>query len=117
MTDPNDLVLAVAALLFVVALGALLVWAFKSVFGGSGGSGFPRPRDKRLGVIEAATVDQKRKLLLLRRDDVEHLVMIGGPIDMLIETGIKGRPHLEPPLTDVIIAKSDTRPAPDFSKS
>jgi hypothetical protein len=83
----------------------------------SGGAGFTRPRDKRLGVIEVATVDQKRKLLLLRRDDVEHLVMIGGPIDMLIETGIKGRPHLEPPLTDVIIAKSDTRPAPDFSKT
>jgi hypothetical protein len=36
---------------------------------------------------------------------------------MVIETGIKGRPHLEPPLGDVIIAKSETRPAPDFSKN
>jgi hypothetical protein len=118
MVELNNLVLGIAALLFVVALGVLLVWAFKACFGGtSGGSGFTRARDKRLGVIEAATVDQKRKLLLLRRDDVEHLVMIGGPIDMLIETGIKGRPHLEPPLTDVIIAKSETRPAPDFSKT
>ena len=35
---------------------------------------------------------------------------------MVIETGIKGRPHLEPPLEDVIIARSDTRPAPDFGK-
>jgi flagellar protein FliO/FliZ len=73
-----------------------------------------RPRDKRLGVVETVV---KRKLFLVRRDDVEHLVMIGGPIDMLIETGIKGRPHLEPPLEDVIIAKSEIRPAPDFSKT
>jgi hypothetical protein len=118
MIDLNDFVLAVAAILFMIALGALLIWAFKTFFtGSSGGTGFMRPREKRLGVVEAATVDQKRKLLLVRRDDVEHLVMIGGPIDMLIETGIKGRPHLEPPLEDVIIAKSETRPAPDFSKT
>ncbi len=38
--------------------------------------------------------------------------MIGGPVDMLIETGIKGRPHLEPPLEDVIIAKSRDQARP-----
>jgi hypothetical protein len=43
--------------------------------------------------------------------------MTGGPVDMVIETGIKGRKHLEPPLEDVIIARSDTRPAPDYGKS
>jgi hypothetical protein len=48
---------------------------------------------------------------------VEHLIITGGPVDMVIETSIKGRPHLEPPLEDVIIAKSETRPAPDFSKN
>ena len=117
MDDLNDLVLAVAAILFVIALGALMVWAFEPMSAGARAQhGFLRPRDKRLGVVETASVDARRKLLLLRRDDVEHLVMIGGPVDMLIETGIKGRPHLEPPLEDVIIAKSETRPAPEFSK-
>ena len=42
--------------------------------------------------------------------------MIGGPVDVLIETGIQGRRHSEPPLEDVIIARSDTRPAPDYGK-
>jgi hypothetical protein len=116
MVDINTLVLAVAAILFVIALGALLVWAFKTFFGRPSAHGFLRPRDKRLGVVETAAVDAKRKLLLVRRDDVEILVMIGGPVDVVLETGIKGRPHLEPPLEDVIIAKSETRPAPDFSK-
>ena len=117
MVDLNFLVLAVAAILFVIALGALTVWAFRTfVTGRSSQHGFLRPRDKRLGVVETATVDARRKLLLVRRDDIEHLVMIGGPVDMVLETGIKGRPHLEPPLEDVIIAKSETRPAPDFGK-
>jgi hypothetical protein len=47
----------------------------------------PRP-EPRLGVIEQATVDSRRRLLLVRRDDVEHLIMTGGPVDVLIETGI-----------------------------
>ena len=125
----DTLILAVAAGLFVVALVALTSWAFKTFFPGRrNGQGFGR-REKRLGVVETASVDQKRKLLLVRRDDVEHLIIVGGPVwgarianpvrgpvDMVVETGIKGRPHLEPPLEDVIIARSDTRPAPDFSQ-
>ncbi len=44
---------------------------------------------KRLGVIEEANLDGRRKLILLRRDGVEHLVMIGGPTDVIIESGIE----------------------------
>jgi flagellar protein FliO/FliZ len=118
MPDPNTIILAIATILFVVALTALMVWAFRTfVTGRPSAHGFLRPRDRRLGVVETASVDARRKLILVRRDDVEHLIIIGGPVDMVIETGIKGRPHLEPPLEDVIIAKSETRPAPDFSKN
>src|ERR1700742_582252 len=42
----------------------------------------------RLSVMEQASVDGKRKLVLIRRDDVEHLIMTGGPVDLVIETGI-----------------------------
>jgi flagellar protein FliO/FliZ len=102
MLDLNTLILAVAAILFVIAIGALLVWAFRTFFGGGTSShGFLRSRDRRLGVVETASVDQRRKLILIRRDDVEHLIMIGGPVDMVVETSIRGRPHLEPPLEDV----------------
>lgn len=51
-----------------------------------------KPRaDPRIGVIEYANVDGRRRLLLIRRDDVEHLVMTGGPVDVVIETGIGER--------------------------
>ena len=39
-------------------------------------------------VSEQASVDSRRKLLLIRRDDVEHLIMTGGPVDVVIETNI-----------------------------
>jgi hypothetical protein len=39
-------------------------------------------------VIESASVDQRRSLLLIRRDNVEHLIMIGGPTDVVIEPNI-----------------------------
>jgi hypothetical protein len=80
MLDLKTLILAVAATLFGIAIGALLVGAFRTFFGGrSSTHGFLRPRDRRLGVVETASVDQKRKLVLIRRDDVEHLIITGGP--------------------------------------
>ena len=63
-------------------------------------------------MVETASVDAHRKLILIRRDTVEHLIMTGGPVDVLIKTGIEG-----PPLEDAIIAHAETRPAPDFSKT
>ncbi len=45
-------------------------------------------RERRLDVIDHANVDGKRRLLLVRRDNVEHLIMTGGPVDVVIETGI-----------------------------
>lgn len=116
MVNLDTLVLAVAAILFVTALGALSVWAFRTFFGRQSTAGF-RPREKRLGVVEWATVDAKRKLLLVRRDDTEILVMTGGPVDVVLETGIKGRPHLEPPLEDVTSPRPRRAPLPISAKN
>ena len=53
---------------------------------------FPPRAEPRLGVMEQARVDNRRTLILIRRDDVEHLIMTGGPVDVVIETGIVA-PH------------------------
>ncbi|MBA2125163.1 hypothetical protein DLM45_02850 [Hyphomicrobium methylovorum] len=51
-----------------------------------------RPKtERRLAVVEFANVDSRRKLILIRRDDVEHLIMTGGPVDVLVESGIASR--------------------------
>jgi flagellar protein FliO/FliZ len=50
-----------------------------------------RPKgERRLEVVDHASVDSRRKLVLIRRDDVEHLLLTGGPVDVVIETGISG---------------------------
>lgn len=86
-------------LVFITALlvvGGLLIRGYLST--GSPSSAFkdalsgnffgPRP-PKRLEVVDQANVDGRRKLLLIRRDGVEHLIMTGGPVDVVIETGIE----------------------------
>jgi Flagellar biosynthesis protein, FliO len=45
-------------------------------------------RQQRLQVLDAAAVDARRRLVLVRRDGIEHLIMIGGPTDIVIESGI-----------------------------
>ncbi len=50
----------------------------------------PKP-EKRLDVVDQASIDGRRRLVLVRRDDVEHLIMTGGPVDVVIETNIGHR--------------------------
>ena len=47
-----------------------------------------RTRQPRLGLVDAFSLDGQRQLVLIRRDNVEHLVMIGGPNDVLVESEI-----------------------------
>ena len=42
----------------------------------------------RLAIIDAAVIDGRRRLVLVRRDNIEHLVMIGGPTDIVVESNI-----------------------------
>jgi flagellar biogenesis protein FliO len=46
-------------------------------------------KGQRLGISEFHEIDKTRRLVLVRRDDVEHLVMIGGNQDMVIESNIE----------------------------
>lgn len=72
----------------LVVAGVLMVRGYMSGQSPSAALFGPRP-DRRLDVVEHASVDGKRRLILIRRDDVEHLIMTGGPVDVLIETGIQ----------------------------
>jgi Flagellar biosynthesis protein, FliO len=47
-------------------------------------------RGQRLGITEFHEIDKTRRIVLVRRDDVEHLIMIGGNQDIVIESNIEG---------------------------
>jgi flagellar protein FliO/FliZ len=76
------------AFLVVLALIGATAWLVRR-FGANrlGGAG-ARGRQPRLAVIDAATVDGRRRLVLIRRDNIEHLLMIGGPTDLVVEPNI-----------------------------
>ncbi|TIY05746.1 MAG: hypothetical protein E5V22_06130 [Mesorhizobium sp.] len=48
-----------------------------------------RNRKTRLAVMDATAVDSHRRLVLVRRDDIEHLLLIGGPTDVVVERDIR----------------------------
>jgi len=81
----------------VLALIAGVFWLVRRFAGSRLGSNANRGRLPRLAVIDAAAVDGRRRLVLVRRDNVEHLLMIGGPSDIVIEPNIvRATPQREP---------------------
>ena len=72
----------------VLALIGLTAWLVRRFGANRLGGANTRGRQPRLAVIDAATVDGRRRLVLIRRDNVEHLLMIGGPTDVVVEPNI-----------------------------
>ncbi|HET8729431.1 MAG TPA: flagellar biosynthetic protein FliO [Alphaproteobacteria bacterium] len=86
-----------AALAFVLALIAVIAWAARrwGLLGAVAARG--RGQARRLELVEAMALDAKRRLVLVRRDGVEHLVLLGINGDLLIESGIAGAVTSSPP--------------------
>lgn len=76
------------AFLVVLGLIGLTAWLVRRFGAGQLGTGAARGRQPRLAVIDAAAVDGRRRLVLIRRDNTEHLLMIGGPTDVVVEQNI-----------------------------
>ncbi|MBI3699982.1 MAG: flagellar biosynthetic protein FliO [Afipia sp.] len=90
----NKILVFVALLIVLVLIGAA-AWLVRK-FSSGNVSGANRGRMPRLAVIDAAAVDGRRRLVLVRRDNVEHLIMIGGPTDVVVEPNIvRGAPQRE----------------------
>ena len=78
----------VFAFVAVLALIGLAAWLVRRFAGNRLGANTNRGRMPRLAVIDAAAVDGRRRLVLVRRDNIEHLLMIGGPTDIVVEPNI-----------------------------
>src|SRR6201994_2950087 len=115
MSGNFTFILFFVAILAVMGLGFFLVRRFAS---NRLGANTNRGRMPRVAVIDAAAVDGRRRLVLVRRDNVEHLLMIGGPIDIVVEPNIvralPGRDQI-PPRPAVASAEPPPRisPLPD----
>ena len=88
--EVSDYLRFVFALIFVLALIGLVSWAVRRFNVGERLLS-PRRQGRRLRIMETATVDSKRRLVLVRSDDREHLLLIGGASDVVVESGRAAR--------------------------
>ena len=98
-----------AALLFVLGLIIALYYVVRR-FANSGLGFLAPPVGQRLSILETRTLDMRRRLMLVRRDDVEHLILLGQDGDIVIERGIPATgPHPLPDKLDP--SRSETAPS------
>lgn len=73
---------------FIAAAGVLAGLIIAMIVFGAFSRRMRGRRGQRLGISEYHELDQTRRLVLIRRDETEHLILIGGVQDVVIETGI-----------------------------
>lgn len=111
--DMQTPVTFIVAFVIVLALIGLVTWLIRRFAGNRLGGSAARGRMPRLAVIDAAAVDGRRRLVLVRRDNVEHLLMIGGPTDIVVEPNIvRAAASREPAAPRPALGDLPPRPAP-----
>jgi hypothetical protein len=93
-TYGERLVIAVIGLGIAFAVLIVALWFMRRRGGPAPFLKGGRNRQPRLQVLDATAVDARRRLVLVRRDNVEHLIMIGGPTDIVVESGIGAIPFV-----------------------
>lgn len=78
----------VLALVVVFGLIALCTWALRRF----GLGGMVRPTNgRRLAIVDSLPLDARHRLVLVRRDDREHLILLGAG-ETVVESGIVALP-------------------------
>ncbi|MET1411290.1 hypothetical protein ABVF61_03425 [Roseibium sp. HPY-6] len=111
----------VLALVVVLLLFSLFVFVLKRLMGSN--APLNRSRQPRVAVMDSTTVDTRRRLVLIRRDNIEHLLLIGGPSDVVVEqnivrnapiAGTRHLPNTAAAQTGQSQLKVPTAPGPDI---
>lgn len=93
MEPQIDILRALFALIFVLGL----IWLLGLAVRKHGWKiGLPTPKqsqNKRLSMVELMVLDNKNKLVIVRRDDTEHLILIGTDQSHVVETNITPPSH------------------------
>ncbi|MBI1263093.1 MAG: hypothetical protein GC184_15350 [Rhizobiales bacterium] len=102
----------IAALVFIIGLIGLCAYAARRL-GLANGGWHPTSAPKRLAIVEVKAIDAKHRLLLIRRDGKEHLILMGEQ-NLLIESGIDAPEPEAVPDSEIQSAARATTPAPQI---
>jgi hypothetical protein len=117
-SDGSPIVQYVVIFAVIFTALAAIVFTVRRLTGRSlalSGRGGSRGRQPRLGIVDVYELDRARQLILLRRDNVEHLLLVGGPNDVVVERNIQRsqRPLPEAALRPEPAQESLDEPLPD----
>jgi len=79
------------ALVFVLTLIGAFAMALRR-FGPGAGLAVRPKGPRRLAIVEVLALDARRRLVLVRRDGTEHLLLLGATNDIVVETGVPSPP-------------------------
>ena len=96
-----------AGLLLVLGLIALAAFIARKL--GYGGGGRWRD-DRRLSVVETMTLDPKRRVLLIKCDDTEHLVLLGSSTETVLSGRTPERQVYQAPVANTGTSENSARP-------
>ncbi|KQU26341.1 hypothetical protein ASG63_19710 [Methylobacterium sp. Leaf94] len=85
---PLQFAIIFVVIFLILAAGVFLIRRLGGKGSPLSGKNSPRGRQPRLGIVDIYELDRQRQLILLRRDNVEHLLLVGGPNDVVIERNI-----------------------------
>lgn len=104
---PDGYLRFILALVFVIGLIGLLAYIARRLGFGFPASVIKSGNARRIGVVEVAPLDPRRKLILIRRDDVEHLVIVSPTSETVVERNIRSGGSFLDALEDVQSADED----------
>ena len=81
----SQLLTYAVAFVFILLAILLFIYVARQLFGRRIRAPGPRNRPRRLDIVDAFDLDRERQLIIVRRDNIEHLLLIGGPNDVLVE--------------------------------
>jgi flagellar protein FliO/FliZ len=85
--DPTEYLRFAAALIFVLALIGAAAFALRAF-------GFMTPgnrnkAERRMSIVETLMLDPRRRLMIVRRDNVEHVLLLGMSGETIVERAVK----------------------------
>ncbi|MEZ5825168.1 MAG: flagellar biosynthetic protein FliO [Geminicoccaceae bacterium] len=92
--DNLDLIRTLAALALVLGVILLLAWAARRYLPSLDGQAAGR----RLAIVESRAIDPRNRLVLVRHDDREHLLVVGANGTTLVSGDLPRAGGDEPPL-------------------
>ena len=106
--EPTEYLRFAAAFIFVLALIGAAAFALRAF--GFMAQGRRKPGERRLSIIETMLIDARRRVVLIRRDDKEYLVLLSPTGEVVLDDRIDVKDIPEAPISGSTFVTIKTEP-------